>query len=262
MKIVSLHVYPIKSLGGISLQSSKLLNRGLEHDRRWMLVDENGVFLSQRQYPKLALFSLSIDENHLVVKSGLNNTTCQIPFNPTGERIEVQIWDDSAQAIEVNVDVSKWFSEQLKQPIRLVYMPDDTKRLVDTRYAFKSEVVSFADGYPLLVVNMASLDNLNDKLKSTIDVARFRPNLVVNGSVAFEEDNWHRISVGESKIEVVKKCARCVMVNIDPITATKETEVLSVLSEYRKKANKVFFGVNALVQQTGAIEVGDELIFN
>lgn len=261
MEIVSIHIYPIKSLHGISLPSAKLLGRGLEFDRRWMLVDDNNLFVTQRSLSALALYSVKLFKDSLQVFSP-SGDSISIPSNPTGGKCSVSVWKDEVEAIEVSAEVSNWFSSQVNQKLKLVYMPDYSNRFIEKNNSSSDGVVSFADAYPLLLLNSASFNDLNKKLKNKISIDRFRPNLVVNGSVAFEEDNWHRISVGESKIEVVKKCARCVMVNIDPITATKETEVLSVLSEYRKKANKVFFGVNALVQQTGAIEVGDELIFN
>lgn len=261
MKIVSLHIYPIKSLQGISLHSSKLLSRGLEFDRRWMLVDMNGLFITQRQIPQLALFSIEIMDNYLLVQSFFKNESKRIPFIPERDKLEVKVWEDVVQAIEVSKDVSQWFSIQLDQHVKLVYMPNDSKRLADRENVSSSEVVSFADAFPLLIANIASLKDLNSRLENKINIDRFRPNVVVNGGVAFEEDNWSGISIGNSKIKVVKKCARCVVVNIDPATAKKENEVLRVLSNYRTKKNHVYFGVNALVQKTGFIHVGNELKF-
>ncbi len=261
MKIQSLHIYPIKSLGGISLQSAKLLGRGLAFDRRWMLVDSNGVFISQRKYPQLALFSVQLEPNYLSIYSGTNGATVKIPLLPIGENLEVTVWDDSVKAMEVSEEVSDWFSNQLGKTVRLVYMPDESERLIDNSYAHNGEVVSFADGYPLLLCNIASLDDLNMRLATKVEMGRFRPNIVVDGQVPFKEDDWSLITIGSVKIEVVKLCARCVMVNINPANATKEIEVLQALANYRKKGTKVYFGVNALVHQIGEVKVGDELVF-
>ena len=261
MKIISIHIYPIKSLGGISLQSAKVLERGLEFDRRWMLVDNQGVFLTQRQHPKLTLFSVSMDNTNLLVHSGLDASSIYIPLVPDGDELSVQVWDDKLKAVEVNKEVSQWFSTQLGQSVRLVCMPQDSKRLIDTRYASNAETVSFADGYPLLLVNHASFNELNDKLTKKIEIGRFRPNVIINGAKSYEEDDWGSMKLGSARIEVVKKCARCVMVNINPSTAAKETEVLQVLSTYRKEGAKVLFGVNALIHKEGDIKVGDELFF-
>ena len=261
MKIVSIHIYPIKSLGGISLQSSKLLERGLEFDRRWMLVDSAGVFITQRQIPKLALFKLSLLQEHLLVHSGIDNKSVQVSFNCDGEWIEVRVWDDTVKVQEVAAETSQWFSNQLNQEVKLVYMHESSTRFIDKDFASNNETVSFADGYPILMANTSSLEDVNSRLKNKVKIARFRPNIVVKGDTPFEEEQWRKISLGTSKIEVVKKCARCVMVNINPVSAVKETEVLQVLSTYRKVDNKVYFGVNALVQKTGVIKVGDTLQF-
>lgn len=262
MKVNSIHIYPIKSLGGVSLQSSSVHWRGLEFDRRWMLVDKDGKFITQRKYPKLTLFSIKVFDDHLLVSSKQGGDSFSIPFIPNGAKLSVKVWDDSVNAVEVAKEVSDWFSLQLEEHVKLVYMPDDSKRLIDTKYASNSELVNFADGYPLLLANSASLDDLNDRLEKEIYIDRFRPNIVVGGTFPFEEDEWKNISIGDSAIEVVKKCARCVMVNIDPSTSKKSKDVLQVLSTYRNKNNKVYFGVNALIHKTGIIKVGDELIFS
>lgn len=262
MKIESIYIYPIKSLSGISLQSSNLLGRGLEHDRRWMLVDSDGVFISQRKIPTLVLFKVNISNDHLLVFSGFDNTFIQIPFLPQGNPIEVSVWDDTVEAIEVSEEVSNWFTNHLSQSVRLVYMQENSKRMIDRKYSNDLDFVSFADAFPLLLANSASLDDLNTRLTTKVNMERFRPNIVVSGSFPFEEDKWSKIRIGNSKIEVVKQCARCVMVNIDPTNAFKETEILKVLSNYRKRNNKVYFGVNALVHIPGKLIVGDRLEFS
>lgn len=261
MKIISIYIYPIKSLGGISVQTSTLLERGLEFDRRWMIVDSNGVFVTQRQFPALVLFSVSITDLGLSIQNGNKSNIVQIPLDPLGKKVEVKVWDDFVRATEVSEEVSEWFSNQLNQDVRLVFMGKDSNRLIDTKYANHNETVSFADGYPVLIANTASMDDLNLRLENKISIERFRPNIVVLGNEAFEEDKWTNITLGNSRVKVVKKCARCVMVNINPNTAVKEKEVLQKLSTYRKEGAKVLFGVNALIIQEGNIQVGDELLF-
>lgn len=261
MKIKTLYIYPIKSLGGISVQNADLLQRGLAFDRRWMLVDSKGVFITQRKLAQLTLMSLELNQSNLIVTSGINGAVLKVPFLPRGQTIEVSIWNDVVRAIEVSPEISAWFSDQLNQSVKLVFMAKDSHRMIDRNYAKNEETVSFADGYPLLLVNIASLQDLNTRLINEVDALRFRPNIVVEGNHPFEEDNWSEIKIGNTKIEVVKPCARCVVVNINPANASKDKEVLEKLATYRKEGNKVLFGVNALVHQVGEISVGDMLEF-
>ncbi len=261
MKIVSLHIYPIKSLGGISLQSSKVFGKGLAYDRRWVLIDGESLFQSQRTLPNMALISVFINKESLRVKAP-NGSAIDISFTPEGERRKVKIWNDEVEGREVSAHISSWFSKYLGKEVYLVKMTDDTNRLIDVRYASNAETVSFADGYPLLLANTSSMDDLNKKLETPVDVNRFRPNIVIEGQQAFEEDDWNQVSIGTAKIEVVKRCTRCVVVNIDPQTASKGIEVLQILSSYRKTDNKVHFGVNALIHKEGVIKVGDTVVLS
>ncbi len=259
MKIVSIYIYPIKSLGGISLQSAKVFGKGLAYDRRWVLIDGEGLFQSQRTLPKMALFSVLLNKEFLTVKAP-DGSELTIPLNPEGERRKVNIWDDEVEGREVSAHISSWFTQYLGKEVYLVSMTEETNRLIDIRYASNAEMVSFADGYPLLLANTASMDDLNEKLDSPVEVDRFRPNIVIEGVQPFEEDDWAKLSIGTAQIEVVKRCARCVVVNIDPQTASKGKEVLQTLSSYRKTGNKVHFGVNALVHKEGLINLGDSVI--
>ncbi|MCF6359968.1 MAG: MOSC domain-containing protein [Cyclobacteriaceae bacterium] len=259
MKIVSIHIYPIKSLGGISLQSSKVFGKGLAYDRRWVLIDGEGLFQSQRTLPNMALFSVLLNKESLTVNAS-DGSEINIPFTPVGERRKVIIWDDEVEGREVSAHTSSWFSKHLGKEVYLVSMNEETNRLIDVRYASNSETVSFADGYPLLLANTASMVNLNDRLEEAVKMNRFRPNIVVEGQQPFEEDNWGQLSIGAAQIEVVKRCARCVVVDIDPQTASKGKEVLQTLSGYRKTGSKVFFGVNALVHKNGIIKIGDQVV--
>lgn len=258
MQIKKIVVYPIKSLGGVEVTSVALELRGLALDRRWMLVDEEGNFITQRVYPELALFQVTIFSTELVVLNRKSQEEVTIPFVPQGQSISVRVWNDSIEAMEVSPVISEWFSRQLKKQVHLVYMTDKSKRQIDQKYAPSvNDVVSFADGYPLLISNIASLQDLNKRLSKSVSMNRFRPNIVVDGSNPYEEDDWRTFKTPNTKMVLVKRCSRCVMVNIDPETAEKGTEVLAELSNYRKANNKVYFGVNAIPTHLGVLKVGD-----
>jgi len=202
-----------------------------------------------------------LNKESLTVKAS-DSSEINIPFEPEGERRKVKIWNDEVEGREVSAHISSWFSKYLGKEVYLIKMTDDTNRLIDVRYASNAETVSFADGYPLLLANTSSMDDLNEKLETPVDVNRFRPNIVVEGQQPFEEDGWNQLHIGTAQIEVVKRCARCVVVNIDPQTASKGKEVLQALSNYRKTGNKVHFGVNALVNKEGVIKVGDTVVLS
>lgn len=258
MQIKNLFVYPIKSLRGVEVASVELEPRGLAMDRRWMLVDEMGVFITQRLLPLLALFQVSIFTNELRVLNRTNQLFVSVPFDPHGQTIPVQVWDDQVEAKEVSLSISQWFSNQLNKKVSLVFMPESSMRQVNPTYApSPNDMVSFADGYPILIANTASLTDLNSRLKNKVYMSRFRPNIVVDASQPFEEDDWKLLKTQHTEMALVKKCARCVMVNINPETAEKGTEVLAELSQYRKLNHKVYFGVNAIPLRMGNLSVGD-----
>ncbi|RYG00331.1 MAG: MOSC domain-containing protein, partial [Chitinophagaceae bacterium] len=187
--ISEIYIYPIKSLGGISLKQANVENKGLQYDRRWMLIDDEGTFVSQRKHTSLALLQVEIQDD-LVLVYEKENPLKRISF-PLSEHINkaisVSIWDDETIGFEVNTSVSKWFSQYLKMPVRLILMSEQTMRNVDERYALNNEVVSFADGYPNLIIGQASLNLLNEKLYEPIPMNRFRPNFVFTGGLPHSE---------------------------------------------------------------------------
>ena len=256
-----IYIYPIKSLGGISLSQAEVQQRGLKYDRRWMLTDNNGNFLSQRTFAQMALLQVGIMQEGLMVshkKGKMNSLT--IPLNvATGKEVKVNIWEDSCTAVEVGVDADKWFSQALGMPCQLVYMPDTTQRPVDDDYAFNNEIVSFADAYPLMMIGQSSLDELNSRLASPIGMNRFRPNLVFNGGTPFCEDSFKEFHVGDIVFHAVKPCARCVMTTIDQEDGVKGQEPLRTLAAYRTVNNKVMFGQNLLPKNFGILKRGDKV---
>ncbi|KAA5548280.1 MOSC domain-containing protein [Adhaeribacter rhizoryzae] len=262
LKISQINIYPIKSLGGISVEAATVEPRGLQHDRRWLLVDENGKFLTQRTFAEMALLQVSLVPDGLAVKHKTNNIApLFIPFKPTTNNIlEVQIWDDSCQAVEVSPAANKWFSATLGRFCRLVYMPDTTQRQADLDYAHPGDIVSFADSYPLLFIGESSLNDLNSRLPEAVPMNRFRPSVVFTGGLPFAEDTWAHFQIGNLSFRGVKPCARCVLTTIDQASAQKSPEPLRTLATYRTAPgkNKVLFGQNVIPDNFySQLKVGD-----
>ncbi|MBS3946077.1 MAG: MOSC domain-containing protein [Melioribacter sp.] len=258
--ISGLYIYPVKSLGGIRLQSAEVTNRGLKNDRRWLLVDESGKFITQRTHPQMALISVELREKSLEFNHKNINASLLINTeNVSKEKIEVVIWDDSVPAKKVCAEADEWFSDMLNLKCRLVYMPDESIRPVDKKYSFDNEIVGFADAYPFLLMGQSSLDDLNSRLQDKLPMNRFRPNIVFNGGDPFDEDCIKSFSVGGVTFYPVKPCARCVVTTIDQVSGVKNEEPLKTLSTYRTVNNKVMFGQNLLHRGSGLISVGDEM---
>lgn len=257
--VSELFIYPVKSLGGIAVSSAEVTDRGFKYDRRWMLVDENNHFMTQRERKELALFHTEIKEDHLLVTHKKLDSTIKIPFEATGEITSVQVWSDRCRAQVVSKEVDHWFSEMLSLKCRLVYMPDSTKRRVDGRYALNKEITSFSDAYPFLIIGQSSLEELNNKLEEPLPINRFRPNIVFTGGQPFEEDTWQLFTVNDIQFYGVKLCARCNVTTINQDTAVVGKEPLKTLATYRRKNNKIYFGQNLVHKGEGMIHVGDAI---
>ena len=256
-----IYIYPIKSLGGIRVPLAQVEQTGLQYDRRWMLIDETGGFLSQRTVPQMSMLQASITNELLIIndKRGLL-PPFNIPFTITsGNEVTVRIWDDTCLALELNREADEWFSRAIGINARLVYMPFATKRFVDINYAANHEVVSFADAFPLMLIGQASLDDLNRRLDTPVLMNRFRPNLVFVGGDAFCEDSMKEFRIGEVKFDAVKPCSRCVLTTVNQEDGAKGLEPLSTLATYRKNGNKVLFGQNLLHKNYGTIKIGDKV---
>ncbi len=261
MHLTALYQYPIKSLGGIALQRARVSPFGLEHDRRWMLVQPDGTFITARKFPQMLLLQPEWRGDQLYVfHSQKDIPPLEIPMEPGGPDMSVVIWDDTVRAVRVGAEADAWFSEQLGMDCHLVYLPDDSFRPVDPRYARETEGVSFADGYPYLIIGESSLADLNSRLPEPVGMDRFRPNMVFSGAEAFAEDGWKKINIGPITFHAVKPCARCVLTTIDPETGKGGKEPLATLSSYRSQDHKVLFGMNLLHEGEGAIKVGDEIV--
>src|SRR5215216_6540602 len=259
LQVSELFIYPIKSLGGISLSSALVTDRGFQYDRRWMLVDSDNQFMTQREFAGMALLKVQIEENGLKVTHKLKGDSIAIPFETSGETISVQVWSDKVTGIIVKKEANEWFSNVLNKHCQLVYMPDQTKRRVDGRYAINKEITNFSDGYPFLTISQASLDDLNNRLEERLPINRFRPNIVFTGGSPYEEDTLAHFTINDIHFYGVKLSARCVITTINQDSLKKSKEPLRTLSTYRMKNNKIYFGQNLLHHGEGAINVGDEL---
>ena len=274
--ISAIHIYPIKSMGGLSLEHSEVTPKGLKYDRRYMLVDEEGVFLSQRSNPEMALFSLKwLGNGFEIEKKGKKIILPSEGKDWVKCPKKVSVRKSSVTALSAPKPFNDWFSEQLGMACTLVYMPEKSKRSINPIYAGKGQTVSFADGYPILLANTESLGDLNQKIKNqypektmeAIRMSRFRPNLIFEGNTAWEEDAWKGFSIGGLSFKCAKPCARCTVVNINQERATKSPEVLATLAKHRRAGNKVLFGMNVVWENFGqrkgkgsVVNVGDRLV--
>lgn len=259
MQVSQLYIYPIKSLGGIALQTVEITDRGFQYDRRWMLVDANNRFISQRELAEMALLKVNITSSGLEVYHTNDPTDIfRVPFPPyNGTTLPVSVWDAGCNARLVSEEANNWFSHKLKIDCRLVYMNDEDNILIDETYNINNSINSFSDGFPILIASEASLEDLNSKLDQALPMNRFRPNLVISGSKAFEENEIKEFIIGDIHFFGVKPCARCVITTIDQSTAVKGKEPLKTLATYRNYNNKILFGENVIAMQTGTISVGD-----
>ena len=253
-----LNIYPIKSCAGIMVPEWEVDLFGLRYDRRWMVVTPMGEFLTQREFPSLALVRVTIAVPHLRVNApGVGELVT--PLAPMGGRpIATRVWDDPLRVVAPDHQADAWFSNYLGFEVVLAYMPDDVVREVDRDYAPEGGQTGFADAFPFLLIGESSLADLNARLATPLPMNRFRPNLVVSGSAPFAEDQWRRIRIGEIPMEVVKPCARCVVTTTDQATGKRAgDEPLRTLATFRRRGNGVMFGQNVVHYASGRLVVGD-----
>lgn len=248
MVVKELWCYPVKSLGGYSVPEAQLTPRGFADDRRWMLVDDRGQFYTQRDYPHFAEWIAHCEGDRLSIRHRrYADRQLVLPqARPeTGSLLNVSIWEDTVAALAVSDQADRWLSTHLGIACRLVYMPPQSVRPIDPDYAQPGEVVSFADGFPFLITNTASLRELSRRLGRPISMNRFRPNIVIEAAAPFAEDDWQQLRIGRELFRLPKPCGRCQVVTVDQETGEKSPDVLSELARFRKRGNKVIFGMNA-----------------
>lgn len=256
MQLSEINVYPVKSCGGISLTAVAIDRFGPAGDRRWMVVGEGGRFMSQRETPAMALIQVAQTGSGIRLAQGDSSIDIKEPGASARVR-QVRIWEDRVAARDAGDEAAAWVSAYLGAVCRLVFMPEETVRRVDGAWASAGETVGFADGFPLLLISRASLDDLNARLPEPVPMNRFRPNLVVTGCEPFAEDGWRRIRIGTMTFDVAKPCARCVVPSIVQETAGRDPHINRTLAGFRRRDGQIFFGQNLLYQNPGSLAVGN-----
>ncbi len=257
LRVSELSIYPVKSLGGISLQQSAVERFGLRNDRRWMVVDDRDRYITQREQSRMCLIQPEPLANGLRLSApGMDEL--QIAHTPEMPTREVIVWDDRCHALDCGDVAAGWLGRFLGIACRLVYFPNDGQRAVDPIYAQTGDITAFSDGFPILLITQASLDNLNNRLTEPLSMRRFRPNLVIDGAEPYAEDQWKRLRIGDLTLRVVKPCSRCVIPTIDPATGKRhaDAEPLRTLATYRLRDHKIFFGQNVIADGEGQLAVG------
>ena len=259
--VVSLHLYPIKSCAGVTVDSAEILPTGFAHDRLLVLTNRSGHFLSQRSYPRMALIQPQINGDQLTLTAP-NCEPLTLTIQRSGTPVSVLVWGDWCYAVDQGDDSAEWFSDFLGTHCRLVAMYEGFRRPVDALYAVsENDITSFSDGYPFLLIGTASLADLDAKLAQPIAMSRFRPNIVVQTDLPYSEDRWLNFLIGDVRFSGVKLCSRCLIPTIDPATAEIGKEPNATLSQYRLFNGKIYFGQNLIHHQLGTIHVGDRIVF-
>lgn len=265
LTVSQLYIFPIKSLAGIAVDEAFVTDRGFRHDRRWMLVDPQNRFMTQRKFPKMARLQPVLEENSLRIQSleyTIDDLIVPLALADT-DTAEVSIWNATCAAKCVGKQADGWFSEVLGADCRLVYMPDDSRRPVDTTsgYAPEGKFTSFADAYPFLLMGEASLDDLNSRLAQPVSILRFRPNIVFSGGTPYQEDAMEDFRINGVSFAGLENCARCNVPTVDPATGemTSDKEPLRTLTRYRLQDRKIVLGRNVVHSGTGVVRVGDEI---
>lgn len=263
LQLSQINIHPIKSCSAISLSSARVDHFGLKGDRRFVIVDAKGMFITGRTHPQLTLVTVK------QTPTGLQLTAPNMPelvINYTdfsNNYKKIQVWNDKINAQHCASAYDQWFSQFLATPCQLMYFGEQSHRQVENRH----DNVAFADGYPLLLISQASLDDLNKRLKqqqlSPVTMSQFRTNLVVENASAYQEDSWLRIRIGEAEFEVVKPCSRCVFTTVDPKTGEKSSTMqpLKTLRQYRASVHKkgIMFGQNLITIKQGTIKLTDPI---
>jgi uncharacterized protein len=267
LKLTQINVFPIKSLDGYSPESAIVEQRGLQHDRRWLITDKEGMFMTQRTNGRMALLRASVTRDFLIIEEKQNPDNCikiemdvamgfkkqspiaalfygKEPLTDPSKFVQVCVWNDTMDAIVVSDAANQFLSDFLQTPCQLVVMPDTTRREIDPDWNTGDDIVSFADGYPFLIIGEATMRDLNERLDTPLSIRRFRTNFIFSGGTPFEEDGFKNFRIGEVDFIGIKPCARCVLTTRDPDTGTKGKEPLQTLQTYRQTGTKILFGEN------------------
>jgi uncharacterized protein YcbX len=259
--LTSLHIYPLKGGRGLDLDESAVHPWGLAGDRRWMLVDQDFRFISQREHASMARLDLNFGPAGALNVAAAGHPPLTVPVPEDSDLVKVTVWDAALLAAGAGPVADAWFSAYLGEPARLVYLDDPTRRAVDPEFAQAGDVVTFADGFPLLLTSVGSLDQLGDWLTADGDqpvpMSRFRPNVVVTGFEPWAEDRWRRIRIGDVSFRVAKPCGRCVVTTTDQVTGERGRQPLRMLARHRRFGQELVFGQNIIPETPGRLRLGD-----
>lgn len=260
VRLTGINIYPIKSARGIALSEWETDTFGLRYDRRWMVVDQSGRFITQRSHPRMALVSVKVGKGVLHIDAP-GMPTLETPLHPVATVLtDVVVWNFAGPSTWLGEEAALWFTRFLDTECSLVHMGDDVVRTANPLFAPEATRVSFTDGYPILLISEESLADLNDRLSQPLQMNRFRPNLVVAGAKAYAEDDWGKIEIGGMPLRVVKPCFRCAITTTDQATAERGREPLRTLATYRKVDGEVMFGQNVVHEATGKLRLGDPVL--
>lgn len=259
MKVTALWHYPVKSLAGNEESQFAVDRRGPAGDRRWMVVDPQGNFLTQRQIPAMCRLHATTKAETLRLRHLDRDESMQLATPRGGNLRQVRVWGDECKALDAGDAPAQRLSAWLGQPVRLCYLPDHSERQVDLNYARPGDQVSFADGFPFLLCSESSLQVLIQAYGAALAMQRFRPNIVVAGAEPFAELQWRQLRIGEIEFEVVKPCTRCVIPSLDPATGERQRAVSKLLSEHCKLDGQVVFGQNLIHRDVGLLRCGDSV---
>ncbi len=261
--LTQISYYPIKSTAGIDTQHALVEPRGLQHDRRWLIIDNSDRFLTAREHPQLLQLQATLNDDTLTLNApGMQELVLTNVQANIGPRRDVIIWRDEVNAASMPSSADEWCSEYLGFQCRLVYMDELCERSTDPQFSLNHDIVSFADGFPCLLISEASLEDLNSRTPIHVSMGRFRPNLVISGCPAFAEDDWQRLRIGSIEFSAVKPCSRCVLTTIDPATSEQHPhqEPLRTLGRYRRQPDRsINFGQNLIPRGSGILRVGDRI---
>ncbi len=256
MILSQITIYPVKGMRGTKCETASVEPRGLAQDRRYLVVERDGMFITQRDDPIMATIVPEVISDGLrLTRAGHSPLTVKPQAGP---RRMVTIWKNEVEALDCGEEAAGWLSDILGRPCRLVHMDDQSTRIIDQAFAKPGEQVSFADAFPLLLVNDASLRDLNNRLEDPLPVDRFRGNVVIESDEPWGEDHWTTVQIGSVTFRNVKPCARCLVTTTDQQTGERRgDEPLRTLATFRKVDSKVMFGVNLIPNELGTISVGD-----
>jgi uncharacterized protein YcbX len=263
MHLSALYLHPLKSTAALSVESLEIEPRGPRFDRRWLVVDADGRFVTARAVAELVLVRAEPLGAGLRL-SAPGMAPLEVAPPPSGApRASVTVWKDTIDAPRADPAADAWLGAFLQREVRLVHMDDAARRAVDPDYGRAGDEVSFADGYPLLAISQAALDDLNARLaeagRAPVTMTHFRPNLVVDGVDAHAEDGWRRVRIGGIDFDAVKPCTRCVFTTVDPALGRRrdDGQPLEILKDYRRTPAGITFGMNLIARGTGTLRRGD-----